>query len=93
MPQTSTPHLDFAAIAPARARDEIAAQVRDLQVRDLIAAGKLTPGDRLPSERDLSARLNVSRNTLREALRALEHAGIIEMALFRLGIDDLLTEG
>ncbi|MBK8768458.1 MAG: winged helix-turn-helix transcriptional regulator [Burkholderiaceae bacterium] len=88
MPQTSTPHLDFAAIAPARARDEIAAQVRDL-----IAAGKLTPGDRLPSERDLSARLNVSRNTLREALRALEHAGIIEMALFRLGIDDLLTEG
>ena len=74
MPQTSTPHLDFAAIAPARARDEIAAQVRDL-----IAAGKLTPGDRLPSERDLSARLNVSRNTLREALRALEHAGIIEM--------------
>lgn len=64
----------FAAIAPARAIDEIAAQVREM-----IASGKLKPGDRLPAERDLAARLNVSRNTLREALRALEHAGIIEM--------------
>jgi GntR family transcriptional repressor for pyruvate dehydrogenase complex len=66
--------LLFSAIAPARAVDEIAAQVREM-----IASGKLKPGDRLPSERDLSARLHVSRNTLREALRALEHAGIVEM--------------
>jgi DNA-binding FadR family transcriptional regulator len=64
----------FEAIAPARAIDGIAAQVREM-----IASGKLKPGDRLPAERDLAARLNVSRNTLREALRALEHAGIIEM--------------
>jgi len=66
--------VEFAAIAPARAVDEIAAQVREM-----IATGKLKPGDRLPAERDLSAQLHVSRNTLREALRALEHAGIIEM--------------
>ena len=66
--------MEFAAIAPTRAVDEISAQVREM-----IAAGKLKPGDRLPSERDLSARLHVSRNTLREALRALEHAGIVEM--------------
>jgi len=66
--------MEFSAIAPARAVDEIASQVREM-----IAAGALKPGDRLPSERDLSARLRVSRNTLREALRALEHAGIIEM--------------
>ena len=66
--------MEFAAIAPSRAVDEISAQVREM-----IAAGKLKPGDRLPSERDLSARLHVSRNTLREALRALEHAGIVEM--------------
>jgi DNA-binding FadR family transcriptional regulator len=66
--------MEFAAIAPSRAVDEISAQVREM-----IAAGRLKPGDRLPSERDLSVRLNVSRNTLREALRALEHAGIVEM--------------
>lgn len=74
MSRSSLSPLEFAAIAPARAVDEIAAQVRDL-----IATGKLKPHDRLPSERDLSARLHVSRNTLREALRALEHAGIVEM--------------
>jgi GntR family transcriptional regulator, transcriptional repressor for pyruvate dehydrogenase complex len=65
---------DFAAIAPARAVDEIAAQVRDM-----VASGRLKPGDRLPAERELATRLRVSRNTLREALRALEHAGIVEM--------------
>jgi DNA-binding FadR family transcriptional regulator len=70
----NAPAVEFAAIAPARAVDEIAAQVRDM-----VADGRLKPGDRLPSERDLSARLNVSRNTLREALRTLEHAGLVEM--------------
>ena len=66
--------LTFAAISPARAVDEIAAQVRGM-----VAGGQLKPGDRLPSERDLALRLQVSRNTLREALRTLEHAGLIEM--------------
>ena len=66
--------MDFSAISPSRAVDEIAAQVREM-----IATGKIKPGDRLPSERDLSGRLGVSRNTLREALRALENAGIVEM--------------
>ena len=66
--------MEFSAISPSRAVDEIAAQVREM-----IATGKIKPGDRLPSERDLSARLGVSRNTLREALRALENAGIVEM--------------
>ena len=90
----STP-LGFAAIAPARAVDEIAAQVRDM-----IATGKLKPGDRLPSERDLSVQLHVSRNTLREALRALEHAGIVEMrkgatggAFVRSGSSGVIVNG
>jgi len=87
--------LEFAVIAPTRAVDEIASQVRDM-----IATGKLKPGDRLPPERDLSARLHVSRNTLREALRALEHAGIIEMrkgatggAFVRFGSSGVIVNG
>lgn len=66
--------LGFAPIAPQRAFEDIAAQIREL-----VASGKLKPGDRLPAERDLSAKFNVSRNTLREALRALELSGMIEL--------------
>jgi DNA-binding FadR family transcriptional regulator len=49
------------------------------QVRDQIASGSLAPGERLPSERDLGIAFGVSRTTLREALRALEAQGVIEI--------------
>jgi GntR family transcriptional regulator len=45
---------------------------------DWIQAEKLKPGDRLPTERDLSERLRVNRATLRQALRILQDRGIIE---------------
>lgn len=38
----------------------------------------LVAGDRLPSERELSSRLNAGRSSVREALRALELVGLIE---------------
>jgi GntR family transcriptional repressor for pyruvate dehydrogenase complex len=49
------------------------------QIREVIASGRLMPGDRLPSERDLGVTFGVSRTTLREALRALEAQGVIEI--------------
>jgi GntR family transcriptional repressor for pyruvate dehydrogenase complex len=49
------------------------------QIRALIAQGHLKPGDKLPPERDLSVRLGVGRNAVREALRGLEQAGVIEL--------------
>ena len=64
----------FQAIRSARAFEDIAAQIRAE-----LAAGRLKVGSRLPSERALSERFNVSRNTLREALRSLEHAGLIRL--------------
>lgn len=48
------------------------------QIKDMIKSGDLQPGDRLPSERDLVERLQVSRTSIREALSALQIIGLVE---------------
>ncbi|RUL56424.1 FadR/GntR family transcriptional regulator [Lysinibacillus antri] len=48
------------------------------QLRELIKLENIQPGDKLPSERVLSERLNVGRSSVREALRSLELLGLIE---------------
>jgi len=48
------------------------------QIHTAIIAGRLTPGDKLPSENDLVKEFGISKQTLRESLRALEHMGLIE---------------
>jgi len=49
------------------------------QVKQLIADGRLKSGDRLPPERELAEKFVVSRTSVREALRALESLGLIEI--------------
>lgn len=49
------------------------------QIQSLIRQGRLNPGDRLPSERELSATFGVSRVTVREALRVLEAGGLVRI--------------
>jgi len=61
--------------APARAWRVVLEKIES----DLLA-GKLGPGDRLPSERDLVAQLGVGRSSVREALRVLEVMGLIRTA-------------
>lgn len=47
------------------------------QIEKLILRGILRPGERLPPERELAERLNVSRPSLRDAIGALQEAGLL----------------
>jgi DNA-binding FadR family transcriptional regulator len=49
------------------------------QIKAMITSGELGPGDRLPREPDLAALIGVSRNSLREAVRALSMVGILDV--------------
>jgi GntR family transcriptional regulator len=68
----------FAPLGPA------AAGLRDRLARE-IEAGTPGPGERLGAERELAARLGVSRSTLRAALDALETAGVVHRVRGRSG--------
>lgn len=78
-PQSSArrPAPAYRRVQTLRAFEEVA-----LQIRQQLASGALVPGDRLPPERELAEQFQLSRNTVREALRSLEMAGILE---FRKG--------
>jgi GntR family transcriptional regulator, transcriptional repressor for pyruvate dehydrogenase complex len=66
--------MDLAPIKSTRIYEEI---VR--QVKQMITEGRLKSGDQLPPERDLAEKFVVSRTSVREALRALESLGLIEI--------------
>ena len=48
------------------------------QIRDAILEGRVSVGDKLPSEKELCQMFNVSRVPVREALSALELSGLVE---------------
>lgn len=60
------------AVKKTRIHEEIIAQIREE-----LADGRLKADDRLPSERELSERFQVSRASVREAIRALESMGLV----------------
>ncbi len=49
------------------------------QIRSLIQSGQLPPGSRLPPEPQLAAELGCSRNSMREAVKALETARVLDV--------------
>ncbi|MDO7843510.1 FadR/GntR family transcriptional regulator [Sphingomonas immobilis] len=63
-----------ASRAEGRLYERIAAEIRQA-----LATGRYTVGDRLPSERDLAQQYGVSRPTIREAIIALEVDGLVEV--------------
>lgn len=66
--------LVFPKLRGTRVSDEIAALIRSE-----VEVGKLKVGSRLPPERVLADQFGVSRNSLREALRSLENAGLLRL--------------
>jgi GntR family transcriptional regulator, transcriptional repressor for pyruvate dehydrogenase complex len=72
--QSGTIEMDFRPIQAKKIYEEIVEQIRQLMEN-----GSLRPGDKLLSERELAEKLQVSRASVREALRALEMMGFVEI--------------
>jgi GntR family transcriptional regulator, transcriptional repressor for pyruvate dehydrogenase complex len=63
---------DFEVIRRNKVYEEVARQIERLILK------KLKPGDKLPSERELAEMLQVSRSSIRDAIRGLELIGLVE---------------
>ena len=66
-------------VEPLRDSRTLAVQLRD-RIADLIRDEGLKPGDRLPTEAQLTQRFRISRPALREALKLLEQDGVITVS-------------
>lgn len=69
----------LSSVADSSAHEPRLYRVVANRIQELIRDEHIAGGERLPSERDLSTKLNVSRASLREALIALELSGVIEV--------------
>ncbi len=49
------------------------------KIKTMIVSGQLAPGDRLPPEKELAERLGLSRNSMREAVKALEMIRVLDV--------------
>ncbi len=65
--------LKFEPISRMKVYEQVIAQIKEL-----VYSGKLKKGDKLPSERELKEKLQVSRASIREAFSVLEMVGLIE---------------
>ncbi len=64
----------FTPVRVGRAGEDVA-----LQIEAAVISGKIKPGDRLPSERELQVQFKTGRGVIREALRALKQKDLIEI--------------
>lgn len=64
--------MEFEPVTPVRAYERVVEQIEEA-----VLSGRILPGQRLSSERDLMVQFGVSRSTVREALRVLQAAQIV----------------
>jgi DNA-binding FadR family transcriptional regulator len=88
-PDVNGSELVSELFAPLRLRNA-GEQVAE-RVVTALALGEFVPGQRLPTERDLAATLNVSRTTVREAMSRLAATGYVEVRRGRNGGAFVLT--
>lgn len=69
---------------PRRLPDEVAGSINEA-----IESGQLMPGDRLPTEQELSQRFGVARTVVREAISLLRYDGIVDS---RRGVGAFVTD-
>lgn len=67
------------------------------QIKEMVRIGQIKKGDKLPTERVMAEELQVSRTSIREAMRALEVVGLVESRqgagnYIREEFDDVLLE-
>ncbi|SED28263.1 transcriptional regulator, GntR family [Rhodobacter sp. 24-YEA-8] len=74
-PEPRSSDLSLAPVARRKLSDSVVEQLRAM-----IASGQLRPGDALPSERDMMARMGVGRPAVREALQQLHTQGLITIS-------------
>ncbi len=66
--------LNFTRMVPKKSYEHVVEQIQEA-----IFEGQIKPGERLPSEMKLKETFNTSRGTIREALRVLEHKGLVSI--------------
>lgn len=71
-------NIEFVDIFKTEKR-EVATDIVVKTIKRLLITKKIAPGDRLPSETELSQMLNVSRGSIREAMKILSAYGIVKV--------------
>lgn len=74
MSEETSRKLVFLPVASGRASEEVA-----LQIEAAIMDGRLGPGERLPSEREMQAQFGTGRGVIREAIKTLKQKGLLEV--------------
>ncbi len=88
--QTNNPKCSLMTFQPIT-RNTVSGQIREQLLR-MITTGELSPGARVPSERELSEQFEVARTSVREAIQGLLSMGLVERRGNRTWVSEQLPD-